>query len=69
MEPININGTRLILLTQWNKYHSYPTLGGLRVLRFNGDKNEFNKKVVKRIGTRILLDEKAYFEWVEENNN
>ena len=57
----------LILVTDWEKYYSYPKLGTLRALIFNADKNGFNK-VIRRIGGRILIKVSAYFDWVEEQN-
>ncbi len=56
---------RFIPLTQWNDYHPHPPIGGLRHLVFHADVNGFHK-VIKRVGKRILLDEHAYFEWVDE---
>ena len=62
------NETRLIPVTKWNDYYDYPTIGGLRALIFNADKNGFNK-VIRRIGSRVLLNEQAFFDWVEEIND
>lgn len=62
------NHTRLIPVTEWNKHHSYPTIGGLRYLIFNGEDNGFHK-CIKRINRRVLIDENAYFDWVNETNN
>jgi len=59
---------RLILVTDWNKYFDYPTLGGLRALIFNADTNGFNK-VIRRIQSRVLINVEAYFKWVDEINN
>jgi len=56
--------TKLIPLTQWPEHHIYPNIAGLRYLVFNADKNGF-ASCIKRIGKRILIDEIAYFEWVE----
>lgn len=57
----------LIPVTKWNLYHDYPTIGALRALIFNADKNGFNN-VIRRIGGRVLIKESAFFEWVEEIN-
>ena len=65
---MNTNKTRLIPVTKWNDYYNYPTIGGLRALIFNADKNGFNK-VIRRIGSRVLLNEQAFFDWVEEIND
>lgn len=58
---------RLILVTDWNKYFAYPTLGALRALIFNQEKNGFNK-VVRRINSRVMIHVDAYYNWVEEIN-
>jgi hypothetical protein len=54
---------RYITVTNWNKYHEWPPLGGLRHLIFKKDKNGFHK-VIKKVGKRVLIDEAAFFEWV-----
>lgn len=59
--------TRLIPLTEWPNHHAWPPLGGLRHLVFFAESNGF-AKVVRRVGRRVLLDERAFFEWVEERN-
>jgi hypothetical protein len=56
---------RLIPLLEWNNHHPWPPTGGLRHLVFNAKTNGF-EKVVKRIGRRILIDEKAFFKWIDE---
>lgn len=58
---------RLIPLVDWPKYHPYPPIGGLRHLVFFERQNGFHK-VVRRIGSRVLIDEQAYFAWVDEQN-
>jgi hypothetical protein len=58
---------RLIPATKWNEYHAYPPIGGLRHLIFHAKRTGF-EKCVKRIGKRVLIDEAAYFKWVEEQN-
>ena len=59
--------TRLIPLTDWPKHHAWPPLGGLRHLVFHAKNNGFDR-VIKRISRRILIDEAAFFRWVEQNN-
>lgn len=56
-----------ILVTEWNDYFSYPTLGALRNLIFNKDTNGFNKVIRK--APRLMVKVDAYFQWVEEINN
>ncbi len=57
--------TRLIPLTQWNEFHVWPPIGGLRHLVFFAKTNGFDS-VIRRVGRRILLDEQAFFAWVDE---
>lgn len=63
----NESRTRLIPLVDWPKYHPWPPLGGLRNLVFYAESNGFDK-VIKRSSNRVLIDEAAFFRWVEENN-
>ena len=56
-----------ILLTEWEKHYSYPKLSTLRHLVFHAKTNGFDK-VVRRIGSRVLIKVSAFFEWVEEQN-
>lgn len=57
----------LIPVTEWPKHHSWPPLGGLRHLVFNAQTNGFDK-VIRRVGRRVLIDEQAFFEWVDAQN-
>lgn len=59
---------RLIPLSKWNDYHDYPTISSLRHFVFFEEQNGFSK-VIRRIGKKIYLDEKSFFEWVEEQNS
>jgi hypothetical protein len=59
--------TKLIPATHWNKHHDWPPIGGLRHMIFNQDTNGF-KRAFKKIGRRVLIDEAAFFECVEEQN-
>jgi len=58
------DGNRLIPLTRWNDFHPWPPLGGLRHLVLQRHTNGFDA-VICRIGRRVLLDEQAFFAWVE----
>ena len=60
-------GSRLIPVTKWNDYHPHPPIGGLRHLIFNAKENGF-EQCIRRIGRRILIDEAAFFEWVNSQN-
>lgn len=59
--------TRLLTISQWTREHNWPPQGGLRYLIFNEKTNGFHK-VIKRIGKRVLIDENAFFEWVNQQN-
>lgn len=58
--------TRIIPLSQWDKHHPWPTPTALRFYVYNEEANGFRKHgVVKRIGRRILIDEAAFFRWLD----
>jgi hypothetical protein len=67
METTARQQTRLIPLNQWARHHEWPPLGGLRHLYFNRDTNGFGK-VARKVGARVLIDEAAFFQWVDEQN-
>lgn len=58
---------KLIPLSKWNETHSYPPTGTLRHLVFNCETNGFDR-CVRRLGRRILIDEAAFFEWIDTQN-
>lgn len=55
--------TRLIPVSRWNHHHEWPSQSGLRYWIFHSKTNGF-EKVIKRVGRRLLIDENAFFEWV-----
>ena len=59
--------TRLIPLTHWPKYHPWPSVSGLRHIVFDAPTNGFDR-CVRRCGRRVLIDESAFFAWVEKQN-
>ena len=61
------NKTRLIPVPRWNDHHPWPPQGGLRHLIFHKESNGFGA-CVRRVGRRLLIDEAAFFEWVEQQN-
>lgn len=67
MNNIDNQPTRLIPLSKWNQYHDFPTISSLRHLVFFEEQNGFNK-VIRRIGKKIYLCERSFFEWVNEQN-
>ncbi len=56
--------TKYIPVSQWDNYHPWPTVAGLRKLIKKSKKNGFDKVIVKVEG-RLLIDENIFFEWVE----
>ena len=63
----NSETSRLIPVTKWNDFHIWPPIGGLRHLIFYEKKNGFESCVV-RVGSRVLIDESAFFQWVKAGN-
>lgn len=59
--------TRLIPVVDWHKHHSWPPLGGLRHLIFFSSANGATAWI-RRVGRRVLVDERAFFEWVRTNS-
>ena len=57
---------RFVPVTHWNQRHAWPPIGGLRHLIFNAKSNGFDK-VIRRVGRRVLIDEHAFFAWVNRN--
>lgn len=58
--------SRIIPLSQWEKYHDYPTVSALRQYYFKRETNGFSN-VVEYGGNnngRILLDEVKVFDWL-----
>lgn len=56
---------RLIPASDWNQHHAWPPIGGLRHLIFNSMTNGFDV-VIRRVGRRVLIDERAFFLWIEK---
>ncbi len=54
----------LIPLNRWNEKHMYPPERQLRYLTFTLPPG-FESCVV-RIGKRVLIDEEAFFRWVDQ---
>jgi len=59
------SSTRLLTVKQWSEAHAWPPYGGLRHLIFFSKSNGFDD-VIRRIGRRVLIDEQAFFAWVEK---
>lgn len=64
----NLNkANRFIPVTEWTNHHPWPPIGGLRHLIFNAKSNGFDA-VIKRAGRRVLIDEQAFFSWLDKQN-
>ncbi|HOT37362.1 MAG TPA: hypothetical protein PLT86_11925 [Candidatus Latescibacteria bacterium] len=59
---------RLIPVTKWNEHHEWPPIGGLRHLVFHEGSNGFHS-VIRRVGRRVLIDEQAFFTWVDRQGS
>ena len=59
--------TRYIPVEQWNEYHPWPPVGGLRHLVSKHEVKKFTP-CFKRIAGRVLIDERAFIKWVEDNH-
>lgn len=64
-EKENSPKTRFFTVAKWP--HPWPPPGGIRHLIFHAKTNGFNQ-VIKRVGRTVLIDEAAFFLWVEQNN-
>ena len=53
--------TRLIPVKRWPEIHEWPSEAGLRHLRFYCESNGFKAAFI-RVGRRVLIDERAFFE-------
>lgn len=60
------NQTSLFTITQFiNKYPTF-TQGQIRHY-IHQNINNFNEKVIRRVGKRILINDSLFFKWIEEN--
>lgn len=58
--------TRLVPLADWGAHHTWPTASAMRQYVFRESENGFrDHNVVKRVGRRVLIDEAAFFRWVD----
>ena len=57
--------TRLLTVPQFALEHPAFSQSSLRHLIFDANTNGF-RQVIKRVGRKILIDETAFFHWIEE---
>ncbi len=60
--------TKYIPVPEWNNHHSWPSIGGLRHLIFYAKTNGFHE-CIRRVGRRVLIDEAAFFVWVDRQKS
>ncbi len=58
----------LLTVAQFCERHPFATEGSIRALIFHGPENGFDK-VVRRINRRVLIDEAAFFVWLDARNS
>jgi hypothetical protein len=63
---MSTNNRKFIPVPSWNDHHEWPRHGGLRHLIFNRKTNGLDQfGVIKKVGKRVLIDEAAFFAWIE----
>lgn len=62
------NTRTLLTVRQFTEKHPAFSQGGLRYTIFHAEENGF-AKCIRRIGRKVLLDEKSVFQWVDEQNS
>lgn len=65
----NKENTERVLLTVRQFSQKYPVFpeGGLRHKIFYAEENGF-AKCIRRFGRKVLIDEAAFFQWIDEQN-
>ena len=58
---------KLSTVRHFSQAHPAFPEGGLRYLIFHAEKNGF-AKCIRRIGSKVLLDEEIFFQIIEEQN-
>lgn len=57
----------LLTVKQFSQKHPAFPEGGMRHRIFYADGTGFNN-CIRRVGAKVLIDEKAFFKWIEEQN-
>jgi len=66
-DDFKISVPRLVTIKQAARLGLYPNEGGIKDLVWKRKHNGF-EKVVKRIHGRLFIDVRAYYTWIEEQN-
>lgn len=59
--------SRHMTVKQFAETHHYPTIRALRWLLFS-NKDGFRQRCAKQIGKRIVLDESAVIQWIDDHS-
>lgn len=65
-EPTRRTERKLIPLSKWNEHHNTPAVGTLRQWSFHNQ--EFKDFCIIKQGSRLLIDEEKFFEYMEQHN-
>lgn len=63
IEKNNIDVPRMIPLSRWEEFHSYPSMGAMRNIIFH-EKTNGADQWIRRIGRKIFVNEQEFFKWV-----
>ena len=61
---------RFIPVSDFDQFHPWPTVGALRVRICQAEKDGGDKEFLKcvvRVGTRVLIDEVVFVEWMRSH--
>lgn len=59
--------TRFIPVSKFNDFHPWPTVGSLYLRIHEAERGKGDPdflRCVRRVGTRVLIDEQKFIEWV-----
>ena len=62
-DQVTLQETRFLTIPQFCDEHAWPSAQAVRHMIFQ-NKDGFVDRCVKRIGRRILLDERAVLDWI-----
>ena len=57
----------LLTVKQFSQKHTAFPEGGMRHRIFHAEKNGFSR-CIRRVGSKVLIDENEFFKWIEEQN-
>lgn len=58
---------KYIPVSKWEDYHDWPTIPSLRWMIHNKERNGIGP-CIKKVGGRVLVNEEAFFKWVESQS-